>query len=290
MESDDAETEHAQLVFEMEDDSLLQSDLTSSLSLHQADVAIAEVMHSAHTREHERQQEEYTHAVLDDELLQWDDSDSDCSDVGSTFSYTQFLFSTSLPAASNLPSALSTSPLPSSLPIALSPAMTSTSIVSQWLRFHAFPASATQRLNGYTCSDLFALTKEDAKELLGVVEGIKLYHRIQSCKQRLAITRSHARRQGAFLTHSEHDSKYSAEHSNDSSLNSSAVSSPRLIPPPAFAAALRRRASAARLQCLAAVSGTRCGVVGCGCGVVEARRWLGVLCGVWVFVVQCARL
>ena len=284
-----AAAEHGQLVFELEDDALIQSDLTSSLSPRHADVAIAGVIvHAASGSAHEQQQDEYRLAEIDEQLQRWD-GDSDCSDVSSTFS-DQFAFSTSLPATSNLPCSLPTfSSLPSSLPT-LSAAAGSSTIVAQWLHFHGFPAGATVRLSGYTCSDLFALTKEDAKELLDVVEGIKLYHRIQACKQR-AAHRTHARRASAIAIRDEYDCKYTTtDLSGDSSLHSSAMSSPRLMPPSAFTSAFQHRAQAAGLQYMAA-SAARCSVAGCGCGVVEPRRWLGccVECGCSVCSVHACK-
>ena len=291
--------EREPLLFELDDDALIQSDLSSSLSPQPADVAIVDTLHTASIRDDEQQRDEYMLAEADNERRGWDD-DSDCSDVSSTssaaFANDRGSFSTSLPAtASSLTAFAPFTFVPFSLPTS-SATVASSSIVAQWLRFHHFPGAAIQRLNGYTCSDLFALTKDDAKELLGVTEGIKLYHRIQACKQR-TTARTHSRLPSAVADSMEHDSKYSNS-SSDSSLHSSAVPSPVLIRPSALASIWRQRAQAAALHRMAA-SGVKCGVMGC---VGSSRRWLGCcgecgrsLCGVhackslWTSTVYCPR-
>ena len=284
-------------VFELEDDALIQCDLTSSLSLHYADdAAVAESIQPAASRDYKQRLEYYTPEEVNDRTEQWD-GDSDCSDVSSTFSNTDTLaVSTSLPTTfDRLATPIALSSLPLSLP-SLSPMLGSSSVVSQWLRFHGFPAAAQRRLSGYTCSDLLALTKDDAKELLGIVEGIRLYHRLRSCKQRATLHRN------AAIDHTnEDDSKYATDDfdSSDDSQQSSALSSPRLIPPSAFTALFRHRTPAAGSQ-YATGGPMRCGVAGCGCGVVESsHRWLVcVECGcmlccvhacksLWTSVVYC---
>lgn len=278
--------DRTQLLFELEDDALVHCDLTSSLSLHCADMAVVDAMHDTYCNEYEQQEAECAMAEVDGDsmLRQWD-GDSDCSDVRSTLS-DRLTYSTSLPATSNVPAPLllTFSSLPSSLPT-LSPTISSSTIVAQWLHFHTFPATATQRLVGYTCSDLFALTKEDAKELLGVVAGIRLYYRIQACKQRAnhcSHTRQHSTTTTTNTAHDEYECKYAADNdcSDRSSLHSSTNSSPQLVPPATFASAFRQRAQSAGLHYMAAAgSGVRCGVVGCVSGVGEWRTGGGLIGG-----------
>ena len=284
-------TESGQLIFELEDDALLQSDLTSSLSLplRAARSALVEAMHaeSKSDKDEEQQEEERYSLDQDDCTSRCSDSDSDSPSASSSFS-DMLSLSTSLPTTSSQSAlVLPFSSLPSSLP-ALLPLVGSSGLVAQWLRHHAFPRAASQRLSGYTCSDLFALTKDDAKELLGVVEGIRLYHRVQACKQR-ASGRSQPPARGAVPSrHEQYERKYAAR---DDSSDGSAQSSPQLLSPSSFASAFQHRAPLVRLHRVA-TGAARCEVAGCGCGaLVESRRWLGccVECGCAVCSVHACK-
>lgn len=60
------------------------------------------------------------------------------------------------------------------------PERDSPACVEKWLQQCGFDASIQQCLSGYNRSDLSALTKSDLKDLIGVKEGIRLYHRLRS--------------------------------------------------------------------------------------------------------------
>jgi len=75
--------------------------------------------------------------------------------------------------------------LSSSLPntVSMNYSSHSSRLVQRWLIHHGFDSNVCEILRDYQCSDLFSLTKNDAKELLGKQIGIRLFHRLHNIKR-----------------------------------------------------------------------------------------------------------
>jgi hypothetical protein len=57
--------------------------------------------------------------------------------------------------------------------------------VVQWLKENNFDSSVIHQLQGYSGGDLYSMSKEDAKSIIGVKDGIRLYNRIKCIKDKL---------------------------------------------------------------------------------------------------------
>jgi len=53
-----------------------------------------------------------------------------------------------------------------------------TAQVQRWLQKNEFDEKVQQALNGYNGTDVLSLTKSDARDLVGVKDGIRLYNRL----------------------------------------------------------------------------------------------------------------